>query len=504
MNEEMTEEKDGLPGETTVTKQAIPLAATQPNVGLRLGKFSNLWWLTVLSLLVAIVLVWWSLPKPGLRIKVKFPEGHGLKAEDQVLYRGIEVGLVEDVELAKDLTGIDVTIQLKESAAQLAREGTQFWIVRPKLSITEISGLETAVGHKYVSLEPGPDDGPLLRQFDGLVNAPVLNGNEVGIEIVIRGDRRRSVSAGSPVTFRGVEVGRVMSVGLSPDSRYVDVRARVYERYRDYLTTSSRFWTSAGVDVDFSLGKGLSVDTESLTTLAQGGISFLTIDNSGKSVSSGHVFRLYEKAADEWIAEANQVAATNIELGGVTTLIKTWRQKGLLGKRTKELTFNGVPCSDQNGKKFLIVPDVAMAIPAKAIDGSAEFMLLTRSSAKRLDQDEVRVRSIEDVPGLGILPFEKAPNLDWLEFPDDFRKPESTEDVFAVRATIENERLTYLHYFVDKNYLRDDWTLSAFDGDEQLWHGSPVLSAADGKVIGVLLVQRREARVVPFDATHFQ
>ena len=504
MKDKMTEQQDKLPAEDPVVNPAIPLAATESNVGLRLGKFSNLWWLTVLSLLAAIVLVWWSLPKPGLRIKVKFPEGHGLKAEDQVLFRGIEVGLVEDVVLAKDLTGIDVAIQLKESAAALAREGTQFWIVRPKLSITEISGLETAVGHKYVSLEPGPEGGQLVQQFDGLANAPVLNGNEVGIEIVIRGDRRRSVSAGSPVTFRGVEVGRVMSVGLSPDSRYVDVRARVYERYRDYLTTSSRFWTSAGVDVDFSLGKGLSVDTESLTTLAQGGISFLTIDNSGKSVSSGHVFRLYEKAADEWFSEANQVAATNIELGGVTTIVKSWRQKGLLGKRSKELTFNGVPCADQNDKKFLIVPDEAMAIPAKAIDSKAEFILLTRSSAKRLEPDEVGVRSIEDVAGLGILPFENAPNLDWLEFPADFREPETTEDVFAVRATIENQRLTYLHYFIDKNYLRDDWTLSAFDGDEQLWHGSPVLSAADGKVIGILLVERREARVVPFDVEKFE
>ena len=224
------------------TIDSIPLATTEPNVGFRFGKFSNLWWLTILSLLIAIGLVWWSLPGSGLRIAVTFPEGHGLKAEDQVLYRGIEVGQVEEVELSDDLSGIEVAIQLKESAAQLAREGTEFWIVRPKLSITEISGLETAVGHKYVTLEPGPENGKPLRHFDGLVNAPVLNGNSAGIEIVIRGARRRSVSPGSPVTFRGVEVGRVMSVGLSPDSRYVDVRARVFERYRDYLTTSSKFW----------------------------------------------------------------------------------------------------------------------------------------------------------------------------------------------------------------------------------------------------------------------
>lgn len=262
-------------------KTAIPLATRSPNVGFRFGKFSNLWWLTVLSLLAAIGLVWWSLPSSGVELNVTFPEGHGLKGDDLVLYRGIQVGHVEEVKLSPDLSGITVLLQLNESSAQLARSGTQFWIVRPKLSITEISGLETAVGHKYVSLKPGPEDGARQLEFEGLINAPVLDADDVGVEIVIRGDRRSSVNAGSPVNFRGVEVGRVMSVGLSPDSRYVDIRARIFERHGDYLTTSSRFWANAGLKVDFSLGKGLSVDTESLATLAQGGVSFLTINNGG-------------------------------------------------------------------------------------------------------------------------------------------------------------------------------------------------------------------------------
>lgn len=483
--------------------QSIPLAATQPNVSYRFGRFSNFWWLTVLSLIAAIALVWWSLPDPGLMINVKFPEGHGLKAEDRVLYRGIEVGHVDDVQLSDDHSGIDVTIALNESASDLARQGTEFWIVRPKLSITEISGLETAVGHKYVALEPGPEGGKRVLRFEGLVNAPILDRNAAGIEIVIRGDQRRSVSAGSPVNFRGVEVGRVMSVGLSPDSRYVDIRARIYERYQDYLTTSSRFWANAGVDVDFSLGKGLSVDTESLKTLAQGGLSFLTINNSGQPVGPGHVFKLYKQVEDEWLTAANQVAATNIELGGVTTIVKTWRQKALLGRRSRDLAFNGIPCSDRHGDKFLLVPSGAMQLPDKAVDGNVEFLLLTRTSGRKLTDTETKLQPLPQIPDLGMLPFSDAPDLDWLKLPGDFREPEMPEDVFAVRASMDDGQLAFLHYYIDKSFIRDDWTVPTFDGDGQLWNGSPLLSAADGKVVGILLVAQRNTRMIPFNSAMF-
>lgn len=499
MNEQKLEDVDVAASQE---KRAIPMATTQPNVGFRFGKVSHLWWLTVLSLLAAIGLVWWSLPSSGVALNVTFPEGHGLKAEDLVLYRGIKVGHVEEVKLSNDLSGISVLLQLNESSAQLARAGTQFWIVRPKLSITEISGLETAVGHKYVSLKPGPKGGARQLAFEGLINAPVLDSDEVGVEIVIRGDRRSSVNTGSPVNFRGVEVGRVMSVGLSPDSRYVDIRARIFERHSDYLTTSSRFWANAGVDVDFSLGKGLSVDTESLATLAQGGISFLTINNGGDPISPGHIFKLFDKAEDEWLLAANQVAATNIELGGVTTLVKSWRQKGLLGKRRRDLAFNGVPVVSQN-KHCLIVPAEAISRPAKAVDDQVEFLMLTKKAGQDISALAVGAQALANQVELSKVSFSQAPELDWRNQDTDFRQPEYPEDVFAVRATIEDGKLVYLHYFIDKTSLHDDWTLPTFDGDEQLWHGSPVMSAKDGKVLGVLFVQRRATRVIQYSPDWF-
>ena len=179
---------------------------------------SKLWILTLLCLIFAIGLVWWSIPDKGHQILIRFPEGHGLEAEDVVNFRGIDVGIVEKVELIGDLSAVEVTVKLKEFASPLAREGTRFWIVRPSLSLSGVSGLETAVGNKYIGLLPGQPDASPVSRFEGLATAPPDALESAGMEIIIRGAQRYSVSEGAPISCRGVDVGRVLSVGLSQDT----------------------------------------------------------------------------------------------------------------------------------------------------------------------------------------------------------------------------------------------------------------------------------------------
>ena len=91
--------------------------------------------------------------------------------------------------------------------------------------------------------------------------------------------------------------------------------------------------------------------------------------------------------------------------------------------------------------------------------------------------------------------------IDWLNEQTDFRQPGKTESCVAVRSIAIEGRLSFLHYPIEQSYLRDDWTLPNFDGDQELWHGSPVLSIEDGKVLGVLLIDDDRARVISLGAT---
>ena len=486
-----------------IDASSIPVADVGPSRLTQAADWtgSYMWLVAAVCLILAVGLVWWSLPARGIAINLHFPEGHGLQAEDAVRFRGIDVGIVEEVKLNSKLTGVDVRVSLNPSAQSLAREGTRFWIVRPELSLAGISGLETAVGHKYIGLIPAADnEAPYKWTFEGLPSSPADALANDGMELIIRSEKKYSVSAGSPVTCRGVEIGRILSVGLSQDARFVDVRARIFEKYIKLVTTKSKFWATSGVDFDFSFGEGLKLDIESLETIARGGVSMLTTENGGQPVKPGHVFSpLHSKPDDSWYSASKLVTSTDVELRGVLPLELQWQHNGLFGQSTKTTTFNGIPFRDRDGNTFALIPSDALLLPKKGVAGS---MQLAPIGAPDLAIAITAVEPIQDEPvGVMKLPISSAFSSNWLN-EQAARQPTQPENSLAVRASGEPRNLTYLHFSIEQASIGDndgDWVLNSFDGDRDVWHGSPVLSESDGKLIGILMIGQRQVTILPFD-----
>lgn len=465
---------------------------------------SKMWLLTLVCLLIAVGLVWWSMPDRGLTISIHFPEGHGLQAEDVVRFRGIDVGTVDRVELNSDLTAIDVVVTLKTFAEPLARKGTRFWIVRPSLSFSGVSGLETAVGNKYIGLAPGDPEGPRRFRFEGLASPLPDTLESEGLEIIIRGEKRHSVSEGSPITCRGVEVGHVLSVGLSQDSRHVDVRAKVFEKYRKLVTTNTKFWATSGVDVDFSLGEGLKLDTESLETIARGGVSLLVIESGGIEVNPGHVFDLYSAPEENWYESAKSVRLTSFKLAGAVPMSASWTQKGLFGESQKETTFIGIPFRDSGGKPFVLVPRDMLVLPSKGVEGTLK-LFGPKPNGPGIEPSTLDADS--ETPEFVRLPVPADFTDQWIDASRDVRRLETIESCLAVRANLDGSELMYLDYPIEHHQLTidesqpDRWFMNRFDGDRRVWHGAPVLSATDGKLIGAISVSDRQATIVKFSET---
>ena len=121
---------------------------------------SRLWWITAACVLLAGWLTWQSLPVRGPEITILFPDGHGLKQGDSLRYRGIDAGSVTSVVLNADLDRVVAIVSLTPAASALAREGSRFWIVRPQVSTAGITGLETAIGPRYIAVVPGAVGAP--------------------------------------------------------------------------------------------------------------------------------------------------------------------------------------------------------------------------------------------------------------------------------------------------------------------------------------------------------
>ena len=466
---------------------------------------SKMWWVTAVCLLLAFWLTWRSIPSHGPTIVIQFPDGHGLKSGDAVRHRGIDVGTVSEVVLSSDLSQIAATVMLTPEAKNLAREGTRFWIVRPQLSLTGVSGLETAVGAKYIAVSPGEPNGTVRKSFDGIAVSPPDEGGDGGIDIVLRGDARHGVTVGSPIAWRGVDVGQTLSIHLSPDARFVDIHARIQPEYSRLLHRSSQFWVTSGLGIDVGLS-GLHLNADSLSSIVRGGISFTTstVSDDKSPVQSGQMFVLHEKPDPAWRNSAASLPLIDFSLPP-TVMIHGTRKTSLLGiPRSQKFSANGLVVQrDANTLELLTASDV---VPTDVADeSSAEFhveSLVSDFSATTTLKRKQRSTTDDDTSAT-------IEMYDWFvgddlknnfaaAKPSDLRVSTQPEDCCICRSVQNDGVATSVIQSISRDQItanQVNWTVSLDLSDLASWHGAPVVAMADGKVIGVFLASRTGATI---------
>ncbi len=451
---------------------------------------SRMWWATLAAIVVAVVLVYRSIEQRGPRITVKFPDGHGLKVGDFVRYRGIDVGHVDEVDLADDLSSIRVAVTLFEGAGSLAREGTRFWIVRPQVSLTEVRGLETAVGAKYIAAAPGPDDAAQCFDFTGLATPPPGDVAAKGLEIVLRGDEGYGLYAGAPVAWRGVDVGQVLSVDLASDTRFVDVRVRIDNAYRNLVRTNSMFWATSGLGIDAGL-TGFTLKAESLTTIARGGVSFITpIEGASQHVRPGHVFTLYSEEESEWTEDASTVSLVDFPLPQTVTLRANWKEKSFGFTRNREANATAIVMYTGDDAE-VIAPAAAFERPEAALGDSWSLAIIasdTDDTLQRIPADFEK----ENMPG-GVTrySFSLTPAIAKYGIEQtNLRTVAAPEDVCLVRTVASGEGPSSVIYSVSRTQLAHVgpvWQVDTHGIDFDDWNGAVVVGTEDGSVVGLFV-----------------
>ncbi|WP_284509788.1 hypothetical protein [Salinivibrio costicola] len=91
---------------------------------------------------------------------------------------------MRNITLADDLDGIYVDANIYPEATQLLTSGTEFWLVKPRASITGISGLETLVSGNYIALQPGKGEPRLT--FTARDEPPTDMAEKAGTTVKLR------------------------------------------------------------------------------------------------------------------------------------------------------------------------------------------------------------------------------------------------------------------------------------------------------------------------------
>jgi paraquat-inducible protein B len=276
--------------------------------------FPLVWILPIIAAGMAAYYGFTHLQQRGPQIVINFTDGSGLKAnETMITHLGVQIGTVTGMELSPDKKTVRVNATLARSQGAFAKDGAVYWTVRPQISVENVSGLNTVLSGPYIEAMPGV--GGDKTEFDGLQKAPTDYGQVVNF--VLHAPRLEHLSPDAPVYFRGIEVGMIKGIDLSPDASGIDVHIFVRHRFSDLVQTDSKFWLVKGADIKGGLLSGLKVELGSLQEIVSGGVEFATPENGeGAIAKDGASFPLYDEYKKEWMDWSPRIPVLPDETSG--------------------------------------------------------------------------------------------------------------------------------------------------------------------------------------------
>ncbi|MEW6166603.1 MAG: MlaD family protein [Pseudomonadota bacterium] len=255
-------------------------------------RISLVWLVPVVAALIGVGLLVRAMLSAGTVIEITFDSAEGLQpGQTEVRYKDVVVGIVRGISLTEDLEKVVVIVELDRHASRLAVDDTRFWVVRPRIDTSGISGLGTLVSGVYISLDVGKSAEP-RREFVGLDNAPAVTSDREGTSYLLRSATLGSLGVGSPVYYRRIQVGRIGAYELRPDGRGVTIQIFIDAPYDGFVTANSRFWHASGIDLSVG-ASGVQIDTESVAAVLAGGVAFITPEE-GEQAGAGTEYWLHE------------------------------------------------------------------------------------------------------------------------------------------------------------------------------------------------------------------
>ncbi len=279
-------DKESNPGDF----EELPEVTVQKKRGL-----SIVWIIPVVAALIGGWLTYKTISEKGPTVTITFNDGAGLEAgKTKIKYKSIAIGTVKRVEISPDLLNVIVIAELSKGAEPHLTENTRFWVVRPRVGLGGISGLETLVSGAYIAIDPNP--GPSALTFTGLERPPGVTREDEGAQFQLHAENLGSSFPGAPVFYHDIQVGRVLDYVLDKEGEGVFIDIFIQAPHHLRVHDTSRFWQQSGFEV--SLGaEGLDVKMESLSSLLTGGIAFdtpATAGGSGEPSQPGTAFKLFK------------------------------------------------------------------------------------------------------------------------------------------------------------------------------------------------------------------
>lgn len=235
----------------------------------------------------------------GSQILLRTYDAGKLSVGMPIRYLGINIGQVDSMDLdASRKQVVARAVLYPEYVTKFAKAGSRFSVVTPQISAAGVENLDTII-QPYINVDPGQGGGQ--RVFE--LQAATISDSRYadGLSVVVEVPEAGSLNIGTPVLFRGIEVGIVTGMRLGDLSDRVLVSLRISTRYQHLVRDSSVFWLASGYTLDFGLTGGV-VKTGTFNQFIRGGIAFATPPGTPLSprAKPGKHFLLESNEPKEW------------------------------------------------------------------------------------------------------------------------------------------------------------------------------------------------------------
>ncbi|MEI9597909.1 MlaD family protein [Moellerella wisconsensis] len=191
-----------------------------------------------------------------------------------IRYLGIDIGQIESMKLSANKSEVHAQAILYPQYVQsFSMTGSRFAVVTPELSSAGVSNLDSLL-QPYINAEPGR--GTKNRYLFALQTANITDSRYLdGMTIVLDASEIGALQVGTPILFRGLEIGTVTGFTLGELSDRVYVSTRIGKEYQYLIRDNTEFWLASGYNLSFGLTGGV-VKSGTFKQFVRGGIAIAT------------------------------------------------------------------------------------------------------------------------------------------------------------------------------------------------------------------------------------
>ncbi|HCW18036.1 MAG TPA: mammalian cell entry protein, partial [Achromobacter sp.] len=159
------------------SSRALPEPGAPTVIPRRKWRISLVWLVPLIAVLVGLSMLVQTWMTEGPVINITFRTAAGLEeGKTLVKYKDVNVGTVTTIGLNEDGSRVVATVALDKDAASLAREDSRFWVVRPRIGIDGVSGVDTLLSGAYIGVDRGQSTEP-GKEYTGLESPPTVIGD---------------------------------------------------------------------------------------------------------------------------------------------------------------------------------------------------------------------------------------------------------------------------------------------------------------------------------------